>query len=245
MPRPKILVLDIETMAAKVYAWKLFDETMGINQVIAPARILCWGAKWFGRRGLEQMDERQGRKQMLARLVYLIEEADAVVTYNGDKFDLTKINGELMLCGLGPLAPVTSIDLIKTVRKLGLMSSRLEFLAIVAKIGRKIEHAGFSLWRGCDEGLEKSWAKMLRYNAGDIRLTERAYKLLRPFVKNHPFLGPTAKQDGCPRCGTKGAQSRGYRRTRAFLIQRLQCLGCGGWFDGTRSKVETRGKIAA
>lgn len=236
--KPKILVLDIETMAGKSYFWKLYDETMGVSQVIEWPRIICWGAKWVGKPGVMYCDERTPRAHMLAGLSRTIQEADAVVTYNGDKFDLPKINGELMLAGLQPLPPVTSIDLLKTVRKLGLASNRLEALATIAKIGRKIANAGFPLWRACDNGDSKAWDKMRRYNLGDVRLTERAYKLLRPFVRNHPYLGSLVSRDNCPRCSGARSQARGYRRTKAFLIQRLQCLGCGGWFDGSREKVK-------
>jgi hypothetical protein len=237
--KPKILVVDIETLAGKSYFWKLYDETMGVNQVIEWPRILCWGAQWLGSGTVMQGDERNGRKAMLNELAQFIDAADAVISYNGDKFDLPKINGELLLNGLDPLPPVTSIDLLKTVRKLGLASNRLEAFAIMAKIGRKIANAGFPLWRACDEGDASAWTKMLRYNAGDVRLTGRAYKLLRPFIRNHPYLGGTVSRDGCPRCSGTRSQARGTRRTRSYIIQRLQCLGCGGWFDGSREKVKT------
>lgn len=235
--KPKILTVDIETMAAKVYAWKLYDETMGLNQMIAPPRMICWGAKFLGQKEMYGVDERMGRKHMLSELVKLVEQADAIVTYNGDKFDIRKINGELFAEDMAPLPPVTSIDLIKTARTLGLISNRLDFLATVAKIGRKIKNEGFPLWRACDEGDEAAWTRMVRYNLGDVRLTERAYKKLIPFIRNHPYLGDTVKRDGCPRCGHHKSQARGWRRTKAFLIQRLQCLGCGGWFDGSREKA--------
>lgn len=235
--KPKILTVDVETMAGKAYVWKLFDETMGLNQLIEAPRVICWGAKWMGRKGVIQMDERGGRKAMLKGLWDLIEQADAVVSYNGDKFDIPKINGELLLNGLPPLPPATSIDLLKTVRKLGYISNRLEFFAIAAKIGKKIANAGFPLWRACDEGDERAWSKMLSYNGGDVRLTERAYGVLRPFIKNHPYLGKHSSAASCPRCQSSRTQARGSRRTRAYIIQRLQCLGCGGWFDGSREKV--------
>lgn len=240
---PNILVVDIETAPGTAYVWNLWDDNVPVERLITPGRILCWGAKWVGRGRIEQGDEREGRYEMLNRLRVLIEEADAVVTYNGDKFDLPRVNGELLLVGLPPMAPVTSVDLYKTVKKLGLMSSRLEFFATSAKIGRKIKNAGFSLWRGCMEGDARCWTKMLRYNAGDIRLTERAYRLLRPFVRNHPYLGlPSASAKGrtsCPRCrSTRNVVAARPRRTKVTLIQRLQCLGCGGWFDGSRERVK-------
>ena len=42
----KILVLDIETRPALVYAWKGFKENIGVDQIVEPDGILCVGAKW-------------------------------------------------------------------------------------------------------------------------------------------------------------------------------------------------------
>ena len=235
--KPKILTVDVETMSGKAYIWRMFDENIGLDQLIEPPRIICWGAKWMGRNEVIQRDERQGRKAMLQGLRDLIIEADAVVSYNGDKFDLPKINGELMMAGLGPLPPVTSIDLLKTVRKLGFISNRLAFFAIASKIGSKIKHEGFPLWRKCDEGDKQAWTKMLAYNAGDVRLSEKAYRSLMAFIPNHPYVGKHSSVASCPRCQATRVQARGSRRTRAYIIQRLQCLGCGGWFDGSKDKV--------
>lgn len=238
---PNILVLDIETAPGSAYIWSMFDDYVPLDRVISPPRIICWGAKWVGKRAVYQADERAGREVMLRKVHALMSEADAIVTYNGDKFDFPKLNGEFVMAGLPPLPPITSIDLYKTVRKLGFLSSKLEFVGPLLRIGAKMKHAGFSLWRRVMEGDSKAWAKMRRYNAQDVRMTDALYAKLRPYIPSHPYLGaviPSLRgKHECPRCGSEKHQLRGTRRTKTQVVTRIQCLGCGGWYTGQRRKV--------
>ena len=48
----KILALDIETAPAVVYTWGLFDQRTGLEQIISQPRMLCFAAKWIGRKGI-------------------------------------------------------------------------------------------------------------------------------------------------------------------------------------------------
>lgn len=231
---PKILLLDIETSPATAYVWKLFDENIGLDQLITPSRILCWAAKWY-RGGYVMADERKGRRRMLQPLHDLLGEADAVVTYNGNRFDLPKINGEFVCAGMQPVPPAPSIDLYKTVKQLGYQSNKLMFVAKHLGIGEKISTGGFKLWADVLDGCTKAWAKMLRYNKQDVALLERLYDELRPFIKSHPALH--VRDERCHVCGSVNVQRRGVRRTKATLIERLHCQGCGSWSDGSRQRA--------
>jgi hypothetical protein len=233
--KPKILLLDIETAPGTAYIWSLFDENIPLERLITPSRILCWAAKWHGGEW-HQADERDNRLAMLKSLHALLSEADAVVTYNGDRFDLPKINGEFMVAGLPPVPPTPSIDLYSTVKRLGYQSGKLLFVAQHLGIGQKVATGGFKLWADVMAGDEKAWAKMLRYNKQDVALLEKLYTKIRPYIKSHPALhagGGTC----CPVCGGTKVQRRGVRRTKAFTIERLHCQGCGSWCDGRRSKA--------
>jgi uncharacterized protein YprB with RNaseH-like and TPR domain len=232
--QPKILLLDIETAPATAYVWKLFDENIGLEQLITPGRIICWAAKWY-RGEMFAADERKGTKPMLAQMHRLMSEADAVMTFNGDKFDLPKLNGEFLAVGLPPLPPTPSIDLRRTTKKLGYISGKLMFLSGHLGIGAKIDTGGFKLWADVLKGDERAWAKMVRYNKHDVVLLERLYTKLRPYIKDHPALH--TRHAACPACGSAKVQRRGSRRTRAFAIERLNCQGCGSWFDGSRRRV--------
>lgn len=234
--KPKILILDIETKPALAYVWKLFDETIGLDQLVEPSRIICWAAKWHGKPEVFFRDDRSGSYSMLEPLHRLLNEADAVVTFHGDKFDLPKIMGEFLEVGLPPPPPITSIDLRKTVKKLGLQSNKLAFVVEFFKIGKKIK-TDFTLWLGVMKGDLKSWAKMRRYNIRDVRETDKTYRKLRPYIVNHPFLGTGTGANRCSKCGSYSVQSRGTRRTKTMAIDRLYCKKCTGWTDGARRRI--------
>jgi len=168
-----------------------------------------------------------------------MSEADALVTYNGDRFDLPKINGEFVSAGLRPIPPTPSIDLIKTVRRLGLQSSRLEFVAPYLQIGAKVQSGGFQLWRDCIDGKPEAWRKMRGYNIQDVRLLEKLHDRLGPFITKYPALFPsTSTKPACGKCGSSHMQSRGHRTTLRMRIQRLQCQACGKWESGKKEKVK-------
>lgn len=234
----RILLLDIETAPNVAYVWNLYKEySIPLQRLIKPSRMICWASKWYKKGGIEFASEwGDGRDVMLLKLHGLLQEADAVVTYNGDKFDLPRIMGEFIQLGFDHPGPLTSIDLYKTVRRLGLPSGKLEYVAEALGIGSKLKHEGFEMWRGIEDGNPASQKHMEKYNKHDTRLLEKAYTALRPYIKNHPFLGST-KPNRCPACGSGKVQRRGTRRTKAFIIERIHCQKCGSWGDGSRSKV--------
>lgn len=232
----KILILDIETKPAVAYVWRTFKENVGYEQVLDPGGMICFAAKWAGEKEVFfSSDWTESRGEMLRKAHALLSEADAVVTYNGDKFDLPKLVGEFVLEGLPPIPPLTSIDVLKQVRKFGFLMNRLAFIGPLLKVGDKVKHEGFDLWAKVMKGDEKARKKMEKYNIQDVNLLEKLYLKIRPYIKNHPHLGKEARQ--CGACGSNKVQSRGYRRTKYFRVQRLQCQHCGSWQDGKREKI--------
>lgn len=234
---PRILVLDIETRPATAYVWRMWDENITPEQLIDEGGMICFGAQWLGEREtIFYSDWQHGHQRVVREVHRLISEADAVVTYNGDRFDLPKLQGEFLRAGLKPPPPVTSIDVIKTVKKLGFVMNRLAYIGPLLKVGAKVKHEGFSLWKGVMNGDPRAQARMKKYCIQDVKLLLRLYKVVRPYIKNHPHMA-LVSGTRCGACGSKHLQSRGVRRTRAFSIQRLQCQSCGAWQDGKRAKV--------
>jgi hypothetical protein len=223
--------------------WGLFDQNVSLDQIIEPGRIICWAAKWLGESEVHYADERGGRDTMFEQIHALLSQADAVVTYNGDKFDLPKLLGGFVEFQLPPPPPVASIDLYKTVKRFGLQSNKLQFVSAMLKIGQKVKHEGFPLWVACMKGDAKAWGRMTRYNKGDVRLTERAYKRLRPYIKTHPYVG-AGIVNACPACASANVQHRGYARSKSFITERMQCQSCGSWSQGSRQSIRTVEKSA-
>ncbi len=236
-PQPRILTLDIETKPAQAYVWGMFDQNVGLNQLIAPSAPICVAAKWLGEPEIMLFsDWEHGHDEMIRALHALISEADAIVGYNSERFDIPKLMGEFLLLKLTPPPPVASIDLYKTVKKFGFQSGKLAYIGPFLKIGAKVKNEGFDLWAKVEAGDPKAQLRMARYCMGDVRLTEKLYKRILPFIKNHPNFN-TQPSGSCGACGSTRVQQRGYRRTKYFKIKRQQCQNCGSWFDGTRSKA--------
>lgn len=236
MTDKKLLCLDIEWAPALAYVWRMWDETIRPEQLIDHGGMLCFCAHWVGSKEFMFFSQwEDGREGMAKAAKALLEEADAVVGYNTDKYDLPKIMGEILLAGLAPPPPPTSIDLLKAVKKFGFNMNRLAYIGPLLKLGGKVKHEGFNLWKDVLAGDEKAQKRMTRYCVQDVRLTAKLYQRIKPFIRNHPFIG-TERHD-CPNCGSKNVQSRGHRRTRSYLIQRLHCQSCGAWSEGTRKKV--------
>lgn len=234
---PRILALDIETKPITAYIWKLFDENIGVNQIVDTGGLLCLGAQWVGSTKRFFYSEWQhGKEEMLKAIHDLMSEADAIITFNGDRFDLRKLNGEFLKHRMPPLAPITSIDVYKTVKKMGLVSNKLAFVGPELNIGKKLDTHGFELWRLVMEGNEPARRRMQTYCLRDVKLLVNLYLRIKPYMIDHPHLADTKGQH-CASCGSTHVHSRGYRRTRAFKIQRLQFQDCGAWSHGTRHKV--------
>ena len=240
-PKPKILVLDIETKLTEVYTFSIRDTHITHKQIKdldASARTIhCVGYKWLGERKPTVLSEwEHGYSEMIRRTHALLEEADAVVTYNGASFDIPKLNGQFMLEGIPLPPPLTQIDLYKAARKLGFICNKLDYIAQIMGLGSKVKHPGLEMWIACLNGDAKAQKRMAKYCAGDISLTEEVYARLIPYISDHPHLGETDR-DSCGACGSSRLQSRGVRRTKAMFIARHQCQACGSWSSGKRTKA--------
>lgn len=233
----KILALDIETKPAIAYVFDAYDVNISPDHVIDPGGVLCFAAKWVGEKGIYFASEwTHSREEMLDAIYHLLSQADAVITYNGNRFDLPKLQGEFALAGMKPPAPVTSIDVLKSIKKLGFMINKLAFIGPLLNVGQKLKHEGFQLWRSVLEGDPKARARMERYNKQDVFLLERLYLKIKPYIQDHPHLGDD--KGLCGSCGSNHIQQRGWRRTKFFKVQRFQCQSCGSWSTGQRVKIK-------
>lgn len=229
----RLLVIDIETAPHKVYAWGLWDQRIATNQIVEPGYTLCFAAKWLDEREIMFHSVREGARKMLRKAHALLDEADAVIHYNGRSFDVPTLRGEFMAAHFRPAAPFAQIDLINVARSARMASRKLDYLAQSLGLGHKVETKGMELWRGCMDGDAKAWARMERYNKQDVRLTERIYRELRPWIKAHPNL--SGGEIACPHCQSEKVQARGYDKTRTMRYRRYQCQECGTWFRDVRA----------
>lgn len=216
--------------------WRLFDQNVALNQVIEAGRTICVGLKWVGEKQTTVFSEwEHGWQDMIEGVHAMMSEADGVITYNGDKFDLPILRGDFAEAGLPPPPPVPSIDVLKTTRTFKRLSSKLDYINGVFGIARKLDTGGFDLWRGVMDGNPAAQRKMARYCAQDVKALEALYLRVLPYIKTHPHLHGRGS-GSCPNCGSLRIQSRGSYATRCFTYQRLYCRDCGGWHRGKGQK---------
>jgi len=234
----KLLLLDIETSPNVAHVWGLFKQNISISQLINSSYVMCWAAKWLGEEQVFYGSTRQGKKKMLERIYKLLEQADAVCHYNGDRFDLPTLNKEFLLQAWPPPSSSQSIDLLKTARnKFKFPSNKLDYVAQALGVGSKTKHAGHQLWVDCLAGNKKAWEQMEEYNKNDVILLEKVYNKLLPWIKGHPNIALyNGTPMACPHCGSTRVTKRGFYYTSVSKYQRYSCSSCGAW---SKSKTGT------
>lgn len=236
----RILLLDIETSPMSVYAWTLFKPHISLSQIKDTSKTLCVAYKWLGEKQTHFLSE-WTHEDMVEQLHVLFEEADVVVTYNGNRFDLPVLHKEFLLQGMSPPAPYKSVDLYRTVKsKFRFASNKLDHIAQQLGLGSKTAHYGFEMWTDVMAGDVKARKLMEKYNKQDVILLEKVYNVLLPWIANHPNHSHHSGNHVCPNCGSKHLQHRGTIISAVGRHQRYQCQDCGKWSKA--SQAESRNK---
>jgi hypothetical protein len=231
----RLLTLDIETRPNLAHVWALWDQNVGLSQIVEVGSVICFAAKWHGERKVHfASDHHDGHEAMITRAHELMDEADGIIGWNSAGFDVKHLKREFVLAGLGPPSPHRDIDLLRTARRqFKFASNKLEHVATQLGVGSKVKHDGFELWTRCMADDPKAWAQMKRYCIGDVVLTEQVYDRLLPWIHGHPhpglYGGPKA---GCPNCGSMSVQIRGTYPTQACRYLKLRCNACGKYSRG-------------
>lgn len=235
----RILAWDIETRPMEAYRWGLFDQSpVQLPMLINPGGVMSFAARWVDepKRNIVFRSLQDGHQEMLDTIHDLIDEADALLSWNGQGFDTKHIMREFVEAGMNPPSDFQEIDMMRAVRKrFRFPSNKLEYVA-QALLGKgKVSHEGFGLWLKCMAGDPKALVRMQRYNEEDVHLLIELYHRLLPWLdlpNANLFDGK-----GCPACGSENYHKEGTRITKVSAYQRYQCNDCGSWFrDGKALK---------
>jgi hypothetical protein len=237
----KILGLDIETAPHTVYAWGLFKQNINLQQIIETGRVMCFAWKWydtenedvgFSAEWADGSITARRHLTMVKKAHSLLTEADVVLHFNGERFDLPTLNKEFIEAGLGPPAPYQQIDLLKVARRhYRFASNKLDHLLQELGIGEKVRHSGFEMWVDCMNGVAAAQAEMETYNREDVAQMELLYERMLPWIDTHPnhALYNDALEPQCPTCGSTSLQKRGFQYAKTQKYQRFCCNDCGAW----------------
>lgn len=236
---PKILVVDIETAYMRGNFWRMFDEISSLDQIETDWYILSWAAKWMHEDQVmfaskkESWDTEED-SELLVGIWQLLDEADFIITQNGKKFDIKKLNARFVINGMQPPSSFRHIDVLEIAKKhFGFTSNKLEYMTgKLCKKYKKLKHGKFpgrDLWIQCLKGNMEAWDEMEEYNIYDILSLEELYTILRPWFKKHPnfnlYYGDNELRCSCG-CSDKWIEN-GYDYTNLSKFRRWRCTNCG------------------
>lgn len=246
MNKPKVLLLDIETSPILAYCWSIWEQNIPLNQIKQDWHVLAWSAKWLGEKKMFYMDQRNAKNieddtKILKGVWELMDAADVLITQNGKRFDVKKLNARFVLNGMKPPSSFRHIDTHQLAKKhFGFTSNKLEYMSDkLCKKYKKQKHSkfgGFELWKGCISGNRAAWKEMETYNKYDVLSLEELYTKLAPWdtsVTLASFDGSDASK-----CDCGGNLLRwGYRYSNRGKYQRFKCENCGAERRGTANHV--------
>lgn len=249
MSKPKVLILDIETSPLITYTWGLWDQNIPLNMIKTDWFILSWSAKWLGEKTIYQMDQRHSKKlkndkKILKAMWKLLDKADIIITQNGKKFDVKKLNTRFIVHGMQPPSSYKHIDTLQLAKKhFGFTSNKLEYMTnlLCTKYKKLVDRKfkGFDLWEQCLARNPRAWKEMSKYNKYDVLSLEELYTKLIPWDNSVNF-NIYSKVPVCS-CGSKEFNKNGYFYSSTGRFQRYSCKKCGSEFrDTKRDKSTTR-----
>lgn len=239
-----VLLYDVETSPNLAYVWGKYEQNV-LGDFVEERQIISVSWKWLGEKKIYVLSARMlpgyragkpiNNKALMIHLHGLFSQADIVVGQNIDEFDDKMSNTGFIKHGLPPPPPHKTVDTLKVARaKFRFNSNSQGDLGKFLGLGEKVKHWGFELWVRCLKGDPKAWALMERYNMGDVRLLERVYLKLRPWMTNHPSMTALdGKFGNCPMCRSKNLERRGFGLlSGGTRRQRFQCRDCAKWSTG-------------
>lgn len=249
---PKILIFDIETSPLRAYVWKLWKNNVNLDHILSEWFCLAWSAKWLYSNEIitgvltpkESLEEDDSR--IMKKLWSLVNRADILVAYNGEAFDIPRINSRFIINGLPPTKPYFSVDPCRIARKqFGFSSNKLDALAGYFGIPHKLD-TDFSLWDRCMRGDAEALHYMSEYNKKDVAILEEIYLKLRPWIKGHPNVGNynSSELNICSICGSASlTKLEGqYYYTSVGKYQLYKCNKCGAISRG-RKNLNWKNKV--
>ena len=234
----KVLIFDIETLPIVAYVWGVWQENIPAARIIKDWCVLSWSAKWLDDDKImsDVLTSKEAKERNDKRLVSsfwkLLEEADVVVTQNGKKFDIKKMNTRFWKHKLGRPSSYKVIDTLTAAKSaFGLTFNGQDFMAEFLDIQQKL-HTDFQLWAACDRGESVALKYMLDYNEHDVRMLEQIYLEMREWIPNHPNLDLYAKIGNvCPVCLQNDFSEIGVYSTNTRQYREYRCKCDAIWHD--------------
>jgi hypothetical protein len=236
IPNVNIFVYDLECSFMEVGVFELFDQNVGVDQILSQSIIICWGGKFLNdekpifacltsEEALAKDDER-----IVRELHKLLSKADIWIGHNLVNFDNKKIATRFLHYGLPPIRKPSIDTYLIAKRYFDFPSNSLKGINKYLNIKQKGTNEGFSLWKRCMEGEESALKDMLNYCLIDVICTSQLYYKVRGFVKNPPNLAWffESNEKRCANCGgTELKETGSFVYLSGGKYPEIRCSECG------------------
>lgn len=235
----KILYLDIETSYMLAKVWQPGNQYISHKQLINHTSILCAAWKWEGEKVIHSHFVQPVwlcDKELTAKLVEVINQADLVIGQNHEAFDLKVINARAAYHGIQGLNlnAISTDDTLKLMRKaFRLPSCSMEYAAQYFGLTLKTDGGGMDrvdrILRHCEDTSSKAMKEHVRYCRNDVKVTEELMQRIMPYVnlKVNRALLSGGDVYNCHACGSENVhQSDNYYYTKVSKYAKFTCGDC-------------------
>lgn len=232
---PNIVTIDIERLPRVVFEWspRHREGWTPEHMVIESSRMVSFAAKPLGGPVIFASEFHHSREKMLETLWHVMDQASVIVSYNGSRFDVPHIDGELRDAGYKVYSPFKQIDLLSSIKRRFAYDYKT-MKSVASRWGlseAKQETGGFDLWRRCYEGDQEAWDQMREYNKQDVRVTEAMFldnlSWLTGSIPNMGLWVPSVDGMVCPACGSNDVVKDGHAVTGVTKYVAYRCGKCG------------------
>jgi len=240
MSKSKILVLDIETRPIVSFTWGLWQQNVGLSQVVQDMGVLCWAAKWLEDDYIYydalHFHEKMWKKdpdndiKVLESVWKMLDQAEYVLAHNVS-FDVKTLNSRFIQQGMQPPSSYKVIDTLRIAKQnFRFTSNKLAFIGKAITEDCKMDPGGFETWRSiCIDRCTKAFDYMMEYNLQDVYLLEEVYLKLRAWDKKHHNRANSTdlKEVVCNACLSTNVVKNGYYHTNTQRYNKFKCQDCG------------------
>ena len=244
----RILHFDIETAPMEVYTFSNHPDFIPHTMLKRDWYVICWSANWDDSEkiisAVQTPEEAKtaNDKRIMEHLYGLLDAADIVVTKNGKKFDVLKINERFVCYGLPPTTQYRQVDTQEILKNFGFSWKGLD--AVRKRMGGEGKMpTDFSWWLECMKGNPKYLKLMSEYCGKDVIENKILYHEIRSWYNQHPNLGIYSKTGNpcCPVCGSEEIEelSETYK-TQTNTYPQYRCTECGHVPRGRKTTKKTQ-----
>lgn len=192
---PKVFLFDIETSTLNAHVMGTGDQRVNHSQIQNDFYITSWAGKLLyhneivGASVTPKEAKARDDKRIAKALHDVLKKVDFVVTYNGDKFDIKKINWRFLIHNLSPVR-CASIDIYRRMKAVFAPAS-LAMDFVTKELGYNGKHHNdYNQWALASAGDADALRDRYTYNVNDVWMMEDLYPRVRSWFLNHPSFAP-------------------------------------------------------